>query len=237
MQLNICFSTKLSLLYARQVAFPGERYAAAPAESEGSRGDGGFTLLEFLDANFDGAAGNIFVVGRPNFHEPSMDAAYDFVPVGLARRAVRRHSSLPPPPPPTALWACHSSEAWATVAAEFQAVEAVEKHGSTSDGTRVWGWATALVGGLYDARTCRPAGQNDGKTDGSLSLPPRNKYGPGWWESTLRIIVYDAAAETAAYGLERALAVPDQERGLAEMELMALAALYLEAVLREHGGR
>ncbi|CAN0477837.1 unnamed protein product, partial [Ectocarpus sp. 12 AP-2014] len=135
-----------------QIKFPGERYAAAGVTHDKASGGGGFTLLEFLDANFDRASGNIFMVGRPNFPEPSMDAAYDFVPVGLARRVVRRHNSAPLP---TALWVCQSSKAWAT--------------------------------------------------DGSLSLPSRDKYGPEWWESTLRIIVYDAAAETAAYGLERAL--------------------------------
>ncbi|CAM9546150.1 unnamed protein product, partial [Scytosiphon promiscuus] len=222
-----------------EVVFPGERYAAATAEhNAGNGGGGGFTLLQFLDANFDRAAGNIFVVGWPNFPEPSMDASYDFVPVGLARRVMRRRPSLPPPP--TALWACHSSEAWAMVAAEFQPVAAVEGTDSASDGgdgTSIWSLAATLFGGFHGATSSDASGQPDGNADGSLPLPPRIKYGPGWWESTLRIIVYDAAAEMAAYGLERALAVPDEERGLAEMELMVTAALYLEAVLREYDGR
>lgn len=164
-------------------------------------------MLEFLDANFDRAAGNIYMVGRPNFHEPSMDAAYDYVPVGLASRVVHRRN-----PPSTALWACHSAKAWAAVAAEFR--------------------ATANV-----AATSSIRGNDVDHTDGSLYLPPRDKYGPGWWESTLRIIVYDAASASAAYGLERALAVPDGERGTAELELMVTSALYLEAVLRGYSGR
>lgn len=165
-------------------------------------------MLEFLDANFDHAAGNIYVVGRPNFREPFMDAAYDFVPVGLASRAVRRRHPLS-----TALWACHSAKAWASVAAEFGATADVE--------------ATSNI-----------RSSNDGdNTDGSLSLPPRDKYGPGWWESTLRIIVYDAVSASAAYGLERALAVPDKERGTEELQLMATSALFLEAVLRGHNER
>ncbi|CAM9315112.1 unnamed protein product, partial [Hapterophycus canaliculatus] len=223
-----------------KIVFPGERYAAVTAENEAGRGGSAFTLLEFLDANFDRAAGNIFLVGRPSFHEPSMDAAYDLIPVGLSRRAVRRPNSLSPPT--TALWACHSSEAWAMVAAEFQGVVPDKDRGGTRDSgdgssPRVWGWANTLVGGLRDATTGRPPGQADGSADGSLFLPPRDKYGPEWWESTLRIIVYDAAAETAAYGLERALAVLDEERGAAEVDLMAMAALYLEAVLRGYDGR
>lgn len=140
-----------------------------------------------------------------------MDAAYDFVPVGLASRAVPRHRNSPS----TALWACHSAKAWTAVAAEFRA-------------------ATANVG----TTTISARSSNDGDSaDGSLSLPSREKYGPGWWESTLRIIVYDAASASAAYGLERALAVPDAERSTAELELMATSALYLEAVLRGYSGR
>lgn len=220
-----------------QIEFPGERYAAAGATHDKASG-GGFTLLEFLDANFDRTAGNIFIVGRPNFPEPSMDAAYDFVPVGLARRVVRRLNSAPLS---TALWACHSSKAWARVAAEFRAVTTV---GDTYDSSRtgIWGLIATLGDRRRHHRRSRggtaasTTENNDGSEDGSLSLPPRDKYGPEWWESTLRIIVYDAAAETAAYGLERALAVPDEERGPFEREMMVTAVLYLEAVLRSYNG-
>lgn len=220
-----------------QIKFPGERYAAAGATHDKASGGGGFTLLEFLDANFDHASGNIFMVGRPNFPEPSMDAAYDFVPVGLARRVVRRLNSAPLP---AALWVCHSSKAWAIVAAEFRAVATVgDTYGINSNG--VWGLIATLVdrrrrGGSRRATAASTTENNDGSEDGSLSLPPRDKYGPEWWESTLRIIVYDAAAETAAYGLERALAVPDEERGPFERDMMVTAVLYLEAVLRSYNG-
>ncbi|CAB1110766.1 unnamed protein product [Ectocarpus sp. CCAP 1310/34] len=220
-----------------QIKFPGERYAAAGATHDKASGGGGFTLLEFLDANFDRASGNIFMVGRPNFPEPSMDAAYDFVPVGLARRVVRRLNSAPLP---TALWVCHSSKAWETVAAEFRAVATVgDTYGSNSNG--VWGLIASLVdrrrrGGSRRATAASTTENNEGSEDRSLSLPPRDKYGPEWWESTLRIIVYDAAAETAAYGLERALAVPDEERGPFERDMMVTAVLYLEAVLRSYNG-
>ncbi|CAM9235874.1 unnamed protein product [Ectocarpus sp. 13 AM-2016] len=214
-----------------QIKFPGERYAAAGATHNKASGGGGFTLVEFLDANFDRASGNIFMVGRPNFPEPSMDAAYDFVPVGLARRVVRRHNSASLP---MALWVCHSSKAWAIVAAEFRAVAAVgDTYGSNFNG--VWGLIATLVD-RRRRRVSRRTENNEGSEDGSLSLPPRDKYGPEWWESTLRIIVYDAAAETAAYGLERALAVPDEERGPFERDIMVTAILYLEAVLRSYNG-
>lgn len=73
--------------------------------------------------------------------------------------------------------------------------------------------------------------------DGSLNLPRPEKYGAEWWESTLRIIVYDAVAESAAFGLERALAVPDDDRGLEERRLMLGAALFLEAVIQRDDRR
>lgn len=69
------------------------------------------------------------------------------------------------------------------------------------------------------------------RRDGTLNLPLPEKYGAEWWESTLRIIVYDAVAETAAFGLERALAVPDEDRGLEEGRLMIGAAMFLEVVI------
>lgn len=185
-------------------------------------------MLEFLDANFERTAGNIFVVGTPNFPEPAIDAAYDFVPVGLARRAVRRDAPLP-----MARWSCFSSSAWAAVAEEFAAA------GGANQGVVVSSGA-----GSSRAYWTAPAQNSDaegdakgGAGDGALSLPPRHKYGPEWWESTLRIIVYNAAADTAAYGLERALAVPEIERGTAEAELMVEAALYLEAVFRGYEWR
>lgn len=224
-----------------QIDFPGERYAAATANRAGSDdGHGGFTLLEFLDANLDRAAGNIYVVGRPNFPEPSMDAAYDFVPVGLARRAVRRQDPLP-----AALWACHSSKAWAAVAAEFRAtttavegaiIGSIDNDGA-GDGGDAWGWPGTRFGLSRNRAAAARAVKAGPGEDGSLYLPPRDKYGPGWWESTLRIILYDAASESAAYGLDRALAVPDEERGAMERDMMATAALYLEAVLRGYDGR
>lgn len=171
-----------------------------------------------------------------------MDAAYEFVPLGLAKRAVRRQDPLP-----TALWACHSSKAWAAVAAEFRATKAVKAiggsiaNGGAGDGDDAWGWPGTLLGSSRSrSATVRAVKANDNDNDsqdGSLSLPPRDKYGPQWWESTLRIIVYDAASDSAAYGLERALAVPDEERGAVEQEMMVTAALYLEAVLRGYDGR
>lgn len=191
-------------------------------------------MLQFLDANFDRTEGNIFVVGRPNFPEPAMEAEYDFVPVGLAKRAVRRRAPLP-----TDLWACHSSEAWATVAAEFRTTATAGEAGGTIGGSggTVSGWAPALFGRGRARGAGARATKANSDMDGSLSLPPSDKYGPGWWESTLRIIVYDAVSDSAAFGLERALAVPDEERGVAEVRLMVTAALYLEAVLRGYGGR
>lgn len=222
-----------------QVDFPGERYtAAADSKAGGDDGDAGFTLLEFLDANFDRAGGNIYVVGRPNFPEPPMDAAYDFVPLGLARRAVRRRDPLP-----TALWACHSKKAWAAVAAEFrattaavEAIDSIDDGGAGGAGDGFWGRPGVLFGRSRKrvAADHSAKASDENNQDGSLSLPPRDKYGPRWWESTLRIIVYEAASDAAAYGLERALAVPDEERGAMEQEMMATAALYLEAVLRSY---
>ena len=62
-------------------------------------------------------------------------------------------------------------------------------------------------------------------------------YGPEWWESTLRIIVYDAAVETAACGLQRALEVSDADRGAFEMKLMSESAVLLEAAVLGYDGR
>lgn len=205
----------------QQIRFPGERYAAAASTGDGNSDLGGFTLLEFLDANFERTAGNMFMVGTPNFPEPAVDAAYDFVPVGLARRAVRRSAPLP-----MERWTCFSSSAWAAVAGEF-AADGENQDGLVSGAGSSGAYWIALTQGS-DAK---------GTDDGTLSLPPRHKYGPEWWESTLRIIVYNAAADTAAYGLERALAVPEEERGASEVELMVEAALYLEAVFRGYEKR
>lgn len=208
----------------QQIYFPGERYAAAANTADGNSDLGGFTLLEFLDANFERTAGNIFVVGAPNFPEPAIDEAYDFVPVGLARRVVRRNAPLP-----MARWSCYSSNAWAAVAEEFAADGENQGVVASSGAWSSRAYWTAPVQDDSDAE--------GGTGDGALSLPPRHKYGPQWWESTLRIIVYNAAADTAAYGLERALAVPEIERGTAEAELMVEAALYLEAVFRGYEWR
>ncbi len=226
------FFFSLSRIHTRQIRFPGERYAAVADKKAG--GSGGFTLLQFLDANLDHTEGNIYVVGRPNFPEPAMEAEYDFVPVGLAKRVVRRRAPLS-----TDLWACHSSTAWATVAAEFRATATAGAAGGAIDGSGgvVSGWPLAMFGRGRARGAGARAAKANGDIDGSLSLPPSDKYGPEWWESTLRIILYDALSDSAAFGLERALAVPDEERGVAEVRLMTTAALYLEAVLRGYGGR
>lgn len=72
---------------------------------------------------------------------------------------------------------------------------------------------------------------------GGFALPGEEKYGPEWWESTLRVIVFDAAAESAAFGLERALEVTQAERGEEERRMMVNAALFLEVVIRRDGRR
>lgn len=208
-----------------QIKFPGERYAAAANNDLG-----GFTLQELLDANYEISSGNIFVVGRPNFPEPSMDAAYDFVPIGLARQAVRRDEVVT-----TARWVCQSYTAWTAVAEAFRNDEGLQGAVvSDSERSNEGGWMYRFRGSDIDEGK---GVRHIDNTDGTLTLPPHIKYGPEWWESTLRIIVYDAAAETAAYGLERALAVPDIKRGAMEIELMTTAALYLEAAFRGYRGR
>lgn len=161
-----------------------------------------------------------------------MNAAYDLVPVGLARRAVRRRRDVPFP---TGLWAHQSSTAWTAVAEAFRApLDDKGRLGYLHDADGMV--ESGSIGGQRDGGAVGGGrrGENEyiDNPDGSLSLPSADKYGPEWWESTLRIIVYDAAAETAAFGLERALAVPDGERGEAERRLMVEAALFLEAVIR-----
>ena len=204
--------------------FPGLRYTS------GGRNDhlnpGGFNLRELLDANYERSSGNIFVVGRPNFPEPGLNAAYDFVPVGLARRAVRRDTPIT-----ASSWWCESSIAWTSVAEVFGA----KRDASVGTDTRrdlAWGGSNRPGGGRREN-----GDQVRDTVTGSLALPPSEKYGPEWWESTLRIIVYDAAAGTAAYGLERALNVPEDERGAAEKLLMTRAAFFLEAVFQESDER
>ncbi|CAN0030397.1 unnamed protein product [Choristocarpus tenellus] len=87
-----------------------------------------------------------------------------------------------------------------------------------------WGWCS-WWGDVWGRSKRKDAGTG-------IELPPSEKYGPEWWESTLRIIVYDALAEAAAFGLERALAVPDKERAMPEVVGMLEAALFLEAVMQ-----
>lgn len=176
-------------------------------------------MKEFLDANYDTHSRNIFVVGSPNFPEPALDAAYDFVPVGLARRVVRREE-----PMALSRWWCESSSAWTTVAGAFRVDEASTNGQS---GLSLHGHSAKDLKGADKLRNHYR----------SLALPPTNKYGPESWESTLRIIVYDAAAETAAYCLERTLEVPENKRGRKEKQLMVGAALFLEAVLQSNNGR
>ena len=64
-------------------------------------------LRELLDTNYERSSSNVFVVGRPNFPEPGVNAAYDFVPVGFALRAVRRDTPIT-----ASSWWCESSAAW-----------------------------------------------------------------------------------------------------------------------------
>lgn len=199
--------------------FPGKQYVAR--SDGGRRGSGdGFTLRELLDANFQRVSGNIFIVGRPSFPDPDMDSAYDLVPVGLVRQVVRRDKPIA-----TASWTALSLSAWDAV---------VQAFGSPSEESR--------PSDVYVGLGTTNAGDGVGSelvehADGSLILPQPDKYGPEWWESTLRIIVYDAAAETAAFGLERAIAVPPAEQGEEERMLMVYAALFLEAVVRRDGRR
>lgn len=200
----------------QQVVFPGQRYVS---EQYIGHDSSGFSLKSFLDANYKTHSRNIFVVGRPNFPEPALDAAYDFVPLGLARRVVRRDT-----PMALSRWWCESSSAWTTVAEAFRVGE-----GITNDHPGL-----AFHGGSAKGRK---SGDKLRSPYRSLALPPSNKYGPESWESTLRIIVYDAAAETAAYCLERTLEVPENKRGKTEKELMIGAALFFEVVLHSNNER
>lgn len=200
----------------QQVVFPGQRYIS---EQYIGHDSSGFTLKDFLDANYETHSRNIFVVGRPNFPEPALDAAYDLVPLGLARRVVRREA-----PMALSRWWCESSSAWTTVAEAFRVDKASANDQSGLD----------LHG--HSAKDLKSADKLRNRYR-SLALPPSNKYGPESWESTLRIIVYDAAAETAAYCLERILEVPENKRGRTEKELMTGAALFFEVVLHSNNER
>lgn len=244
-----------------QIIFPGERYAPATIRSAygGESSDSGFTLLEFLDANIERFGGNVYVIGRPNFAEPPLEEAYDFVQMGLARRVIRRDAA----PLSTASWACQSTVAWSAITTAFRtsvppddrAPAERTQHNKVAVARTVFDRTMERFRGVdivrylsvyiwtsngsfgREGNHATTDGDEIQETEGGLYLPPRKKYGPEWWESTLRIIVYDAAGEAAAYGLERALSVPEEERGVAEKELMITAALFLEAVIREHLGR
>ena len=77
-------------LYDGVVEFPGTHY---------TRGNtvpwlnGGFTIVEFIDANYPNFGSNIYIGGRLNFEEPRYNEKYEEQPFGLVRRIDTRDQS------------------------------------------------------------------------------------------------------------------------------------------------
>ncbi|CAN0030464.1 unnamed protein product, partial [Choristocarpus tenellus] len=93
-----------------ELVFPGDHYAPATLGSEILRERGGFTLLQFLDANQETTSGQLFLVGSPSHPEPALNTAYELVPVGLVRKAVPRATPIS-----TLFWEQQSATAWTMV--------------------------------------------------------------------------------------------------------------------------
>eukprot|EP00957_Ditylum_brightwellii_P030613 2320030-Ditylum_brightwellii.AAC.1 len=71
-----------------KVSFPGTHYTM---ENTQQWIDGGFTLSELLDANYQSFGGKIFVGGRITYTDQSYLSEYDEIPHGLVRHIMKKN--------------------------------------------------------------------------------------------------------------------------------------------------